>query len=39
MDRTLYYESISIETEKEVDDFINNHPNVTVTYWEWRFSY
>ena len=36
MDRTLYYEIISMETEKEVDDFINNHPNVIVTYWEWR---
>lgn len=36
MNKTLYFEQISPQTEKEVDDFIVSHQSEKITYWEWR---
>lgn len=34
--KIYFFESITPETEKEVDSFIPNHNSAKITYWEWR---
>ena len=36
MERILFYEKLSDETMSELDNFLNEHPNDVVSYYEWR---
>ena len=36
MDKIYFYEKISNETLKKLDDFLLNHPDTKVSYWECR---
>jgi len=36
MDKIYFYEKISDETLKRLDDFLSEHPTEKVTYWVWR---
>lgn len=38
MEKQYFYESITIETEQEIDSFLNNHKNFLLNYWDWRES-